>query len=82
MVEIHEASPQLAKLLERVQRGESVVIAKGGVPVASLVPIPAESRRLARPGSMKDAGWWIADDFDAPIDMLFDCLAEPPRPGA
>lgn len=82
MVEIHEASPQLAQLLEQVQRGESVVIAKGGVPVASLVPIPAEPRRLALPGSMKDAGWWIADDFDTPIDMLFDCLSEPPRPGA
>jgi prevent-host-death family protein len=82
MVEIHEASPQLAKLLEQVQRGESVVIAKGGVPVASLVPIPVEPRRLARPGAMKDAGWWIADDFDAPIDGLFDCLAGPLHPSA
>ena len=31
---------------------------------------------VAPPGSMEGEGWWIADDFDAPIDYLFDCLKD------
>lgn len=37
-VNIHEAKTQLSKLIEAMQRGEDVVIARSGVPVAKLVP--------------------------------------------
>lgn len=39
--------------------------------------IPGEpaKRRIAPPGAI-EGECWIADDFDAPIDHLFDCLKE------
>ncbi len=77
VVNIHEAKTQLSRLLEQVQSGEDVVIAKSGTPIARLVPYVAPKRKIAPPGAM--AGEiWIADDFDAPIDELFDCLKPEP----
>lgn len=35
---VHEAKTNLSKLLERVSRGERVVITRHGVPAAELVP--------------------------------------------
>jgi len=73
VVNIHDAKTQLSKLLEQVQSGEDVVIAKSGTPIVRLVPYVAPKRKIAPPGAM--AGEiWIADDFDAPIDELFECL--------
>src|SRR3989337_2455916 len=37
IVNVHEAKTHLSKLLERVQLGEEVIIAKSGKPVARLV---------------------------------------------
>jgi prevent-host-death family protein len=62
---IHEAKTQLSKLLEQVARGDDVLIARAGVPVARLVPVepPATARVLGT-----EAGrLHVADDFDAPL---------------
>jgi prevent-host-death family protein len=64
-VNIHEAKTHLSRLLERVSRGEEIVIARSGRPIARLVPYsPVVERR-------KPGGWegkvWIADDFDADL---------------
>ena len=40
-----EAKTRLSQLLDRVRKGEKVVITKHGVPVAELVP-PEASRRI------------------------------------
>ncbi|MFZ1105678.1 MAG: type II toxin-antitoxin system prevent-host-death family antitoxin [Hyphomicrobiaceae bacterium] len=44
---VHAAKTNLSKLIERVEQGEEVVIARGKKPVARLVPIglPAHIRR-------------------------------------
>ncbi len=39
---IHEAKSQLSKLIEAVQRGETVTIANAGKPVAQLTPVRAK----------------------------------------
>ena len=39
-VNIHFAKTHLSRLLERVQAGERITIAKAGTPVALLVPLP------------------------------------------
>lgn len=65
-VNIHEAKTHFSKLIERIQRGEEVVIAKAGVPVARLTPYTPDKPKIRPPGSMKGQGW-IADDFDAPL---------------
>ena len=38
-VNIHAAKTHLSKLLERVEKGETIVIARAGKPVAELVPV-------------------------------------------
>ena len=40
-VNIHEAKTELSRLLKRVERGEEIVIARAGVPIARLVPLDA-----------------------------------------
>jgi len=65
---ISQAKGELSALIEAVQKGEEVILAKAGKPVAKLVPYhgPAGPRT---PGSM--AGEiWIGPDFDTlPEDM-------------
>ncbi|MEQ1589067.1 MAG: type II toxin-antitoxin system prevent-host-death family antitoxin [Gallionella sp.] len=73
IVNIHDAKTQLSKLLELVQSGGDVVIAKSGTPIARLIPYATPKRKIAAPGAM--AGKiWIAENFDAPLDDAFDCL--------
>lgn len=63
-VNIHQAKTHLSRLLARVIRGEEVVIARAGKPIARLVPV-AEKRERALGF---DAGRIdIAEDFDAPL---------------
>jgi prevent-host-death family protein len=64
-VNTHEAKTSLSRLLRRVAAGEEITIANRGVPVARLVPVPAEetTRKLGFfRGQMT-----IPDDFDAPL---------------
>jgi prevent-host-death family protein len=44
-VDVHEAKTQLSKLLEEVEGGERIVIARAGEPVAILSPYRAAVRR-------------------------------------
>jgi len=62
IVDVRRAQTYLSRLLEAVRRGEEVVIARAGVPVARLVPV-AEPRRLGRLAGRLRA----AEDFDAPL---------------
>lgn len=75
-VNIHEAKTHLSRLIEAVERGEEVVIARAGKPVATLTAYVPPKRKLLPPGSLKGQGWWISDDFDDPIDDMFDVLKE------
>lgn len=63
-VGIHEAKTHLSRLLRRVSAGEEIVIARGGRPVARLVPVDLpKSRSLGRDSGLVQ----IPDDFDAPL---------------
>jgi prevent-host-death family protein len=69
-VNIHEAKTTLSRLIQAVENGEAVTIARGGRPVARLVPY-LEAPKLGWVG--KDQGKiWIADDFDAPLPEFED----------
>lgn len=63
VVNVHEAKTHLSKLLERVEAGEEIVIARRGRPIATLVP-HRPPRRV--PGSARGR-IWISDDFDEPL---------------
>jgi prevent-host-death family protein len=76
IVNIHEAKTQLSRLLEEVASGQDVIIARAGQPVARLSAYQPPHRQISPPGGM--AGEiWMAEDFDAPLDDLFDCLSDP-----
>ena len=66
VVNIHEAKTHLSRLLERVRRGERIVIAKAGTPVAVLSPIEPEVP-AARPIGMDRGKVIIHPDFDDPL---------------
>lgn len=76
VVNIHEAKTHLSRLLEIVERGEQVIIARAGQPIATLAAYRPPRRRIAAPGSMQGADWQMADDFDAPVDELFTSLQD------
>ena len=44
-VTVHHAKTHLSELLARVERGETIVIARGTQPVAELVPIAPKAQR-------------------------------------
>lgn len=67
-VNIHEAKTQLSKLLEEVERGERIVIARAGEPVAVLVPY-AEATRKRKLGLAGGVVRIDADFDELPDDM-------------
>ena len=75
IVNIHEAKTHLSRLLEAVERGENVVIARAGEPIATLTAYKPARRKIAPPGSLEGRGW-MAADFNEPMDELFDALAD------
>ena len=65
-VNIHEAKTHLSRLVEQAAKGEEIVIAKSGRPVAKLVPITKPGALKRKPGALKGKiklrpGW------DAPL---------------
>lgn len=62
---IHDAKTHLSRLIEQVENGEDVVIARAGVPVARLVPVVIPAN--ARPLGTETGRLIIADDFDAAL---------------
>ena len=71
-VNIGEAKTRLSELVAAAKRGEEVIIAKAGQPVARLEPIDAEAaeieRRMSAFGMFKDA--YDPDMIDALLAPL------------
>jgi prevent-host-death family protein len=75
-VNVYEAKTQLSKLLQQVEAGDEIVIARHGKPIARLVPI----QRTATPrqlGSLRGK-IWIAPDFDEFDRELIDLMEHGP----
>jgi prevent-host-death family protein len=72
---IHDAKENWSRIIDRVESGEEIIIARAGHPVAKVVPLTRRGTRTAR-GSLRGrlvvAGDWdspttnqaITDDFD------------------
>ena len=80
-VNIHAAKTHLSRLVERAARGEEILIARAGRPVARLGPLrPSRPKRL---GVLRGR-IVISDDFDAPLprhllEAFYGGKLEPPR---
>lgn len=61
---IHDAKTHLSRIIERVERGEEVIISRAGDPVAKLVPLRRSTHRTGR-GSLRGR-LVVTDDWDSP----------------
>jgi prevent-host-death family protein len=61
----HEAKTNLSRLLDEIQEGEEVVIARGNKPMARLIPFSAR-KPVRKPGYLHGK-IKVAADFDAPL---------------
>ncbi|EME70232.1 antitoxin of toxin-antitoxin system, phd type [Paramagnetospirillum caucaseum] len=64
-VNLYDAKTHLSQLVERAARGEEIIIAKAGRPLARLVPLEAPGPRRV-PGALAGRVR-IGGDFDAPL---------------
>lgn len=70
-VNVHEAKSNLSKLLELVESGEPVVIARAGRPIADLVP----HRRIDITfGTAKGVLRYRSESFDEPDPEVVDAF--------
>jgi prevent-host-death family protein len=67
-VNVHDAKTHLSRLLERVEHGERIVLARAGRPIAILIPF-TEERQPRRPGNEPII---IGPDFDDPLPEFED----------
>lgn len=74
-VNIYEAKTRLSQLVDAASRGETIVIAKSGMPMAKLVPLDGAAKPHIRFGGMKGT-IWIADDFDGPLPEALQAAFE------
>ncbi len=61
---MHEAKTTLSQLVEQAEKGEEILLARAGEPVARIVALKSRTRRVL--------GQWrgrvrMSDDFDAPL---------------
>ncbi|MGA2168965.1 MAG: type II toxin-antitoxin system prevent-host-death family antitoxin [Terracidiphilus sp.] len=73
-VNLYEAKTQLSSLVERAAKGEEIVIAKAGKPMAKLVALPTESIPLRKFGQNVLGITFHSDDWekDIPLDYFQD----------
>jgi antitoxin (DNA-binding transcriptional repressor) of toxin-antitoxin stability system len=50
---VHEAETQLPKLMERAERGEEVIIARGDKPVVKITALEGRRKSKRQPGTLK-----------------------------
>jgi prevent-host-death family protein len=73
-VNLYEAKTQLSRLVDEAGKGETIVIAKSGTPVAKLVPLSEPAKKKIKYGTMKGK-IKILPGFDDPLpDWLLDAF--------
>jgi prevent-host-death family protein len=60
---IHDAKTNLSKIIERVERGEEIIISRAGHPVAKVIPLAGRIQRAGR-GSLRGR-LILAPDWDS-----------------
>jgi prevent-host-death family protein len=74
-VNIHQAKTHLSELIAKVERGEEIIIARAGKPVAKLTAYEVTAKPPYRKAGGLEGQIWIAPDFDAAdaeIERMFE----------
>jgi prevent-host-death family protein len=61
-VNMHEAKTHLSRLVERVERGDEIVISRAGKPAAKLVPVAQKKPGRRKLGAWEGKGFWMVSD--------------------
>jgi antitoxin (DNA-binding transcriptional repressor) of toxin-antitoxin stability system len=67
------AQPKLSELVAGMVPGEELVLTADDEPVAIVVR-PPRSSWPCQPGTAKDRSFWMAPDFDAPLEDFQDYM--------
>jgi antitoxin (DNA-binding transcriptional repressor) of toxin-antitoxin stability system len=70
-VTLEEAQAKLPELIDQLTPGEEVVITRHGLPCAQ-VKKTGRTSWPCKAGSYRKAEFWMAPDFDAPLDDFRD----------
>jgi prevent-host-death family protein len=73
-VNIHEAKTRLSRLIEMVENGEEVIIARNGEPKARIVPFLKDEDDW---WGMDAGKAWIAPDFDSWPQDIWESMTDP-----
>ncbi len=71
---MHDAKTHLSRIIERVERGEEVIIDRAGTPVARIVPLVRRTNRTALgslAGQVDLSGDWDSPQTNAQIAADF-----------
>lgn len=71
---MHDAKTNLSRLVELVEAGETVQIARNGNPVVELNQVRAKAR--PKFGTFKPLELWISDDFNDPMPEWEKAIAD------
>jgi len=63
-VNVHEAKAKLSALIDNVEAGEEVIIARRNVPVARIVPV--QKKNIRRIGGLRGRPYRFTAKFDDP----------------
>ena len=65
-INIHEAKTHLSRYLDRLAKGETIILCKRNVPIAEIRPIPPD-RRSQRPIGLAKDKLKVTPDFFEPL---------------
>ena len=68
------AQPKLAEFVSGMTPGEDLVLTTNGQPVAVVTRQPRTSWPC-QPGSAKDRSFWMAPDFDSPLEDFAEYIS-------
>ena len=66
-VEVHEVQIRLEELLSWVKAGTKIILTRGDISVARLVPVDLST--TPRLPGLHAGAIWMSDDFDAPLEI-------------
>jgi prevent-host-death family protein len=67
---IHDAKTNLSRIIERVERGEEIIISRAGHPVAKVIPLTRRVERTGRGslrGKLVTTEDWDSDEVNEAI---------------
>ncbi len=67
---IHDAKTNLSRIIERVERGEEIIISRAGHPVAKVIPLTRRVERTGRGslrGKLVTTEDWDSDEVNESI---------------